>query len=78
MNKVRVKQDRKNRTAKKGALQDANHLCLRPRSSATIDAPQNAPKDNSRGALNGSNAKLGAMNKVVVVKDAKDIKASDF
>ena len=78
MNKVRVKQDRKNRTAKKGALQVANHLCLRPRSSATIEAPQKAPKDCRRGVLNGSKAKLGAMNKVVVIKDAKDIKANDF
>ena len=53
-------------------------MCLRPRRSAAIDAPQNAPKDSRRGALNGSKAKLGAMNKVVVLKDAKDINANDF
>jgi hypothetical protein len=53
-------------------------LCFKPSKSATRVAPQKAPKDNSRGALNGSKAKLGAMSTVVVVKDAKEIKANDF
>ena len=53
-------------------------MCFKPSKSAIIEAPQNAPKDSSLGALNGSKAKLGAINNVVVAKDVRDIKANDF
>ena len=53
-------------------------MCLRPIKSATIEAPQKAPRDSSRGALNGSKAKLGAINKVVMVSEDRDIKVRAF
>jgi hypothetical protein len=49
-----------------------------PRIKATREALAKATKDRSLEALNGSNARPGAINKVVVARDAKDINAKDF
>ena len=49
-----------------------------PRTRATSEAPAKATKDRSLGALNGSNARPGAINKVVTAREVKDINAKDF
>jgi hypothetical protein len=49
-----------------------------PRIKVTSEAPAKAAKDISLGALNGSNARPGAINNVVTAREVRDIKAKDF
>jgi hypothetical protein len=78
ISRVKVKLAINKETAINGALKVVTHLCLIPRIKAISDAPAKATKDRSLGALNGSYARPGAMNKVVIAREVREINAKDF